>query len=84
LVDFIKINNPKSILIKGYTDSDGDDQLNLDLSKNRANSIKELLTNNGVSINIDIIGLGKSNPIAPNDTKENKSKNRRVEIFFKN
>ena len=84
LVDFIKINNPKSILIKGYTDSDGDDQLNLELSKNRANSIKELLTNNGVSINIDILGLGKSNPIAPNDTKENKSKNRRVEIFFKN
>lgn len=84
LVDFIKINNPKAILIKGFTDSDGDEQLNLELSKNRANSIKELLINNGVSINIDIIGLGKSNPIVPNDTRENKSKNRRVEIFFKN
>ena len=84
LLDFIKINNPKSILIKGYTDSDGDEQLNLDLSKNRADAISQLLKSNGVSIPIETTGYGKSNPVAPNNSKQNKSKNRRVEIFFAN
>ena len=84
LLDFIKINNPKSIVIKGFTDSDGDEQLNLDLSKNRAIAISQLLKSNGVSIPIETIGYGKSNPVAPNNSKQNKSKNRRVEIFFSN
>ena len=81
IIDFIKINNPKSLIINGYTDSDGSDDHNLELSKNRANSIKELLVSGGISLPIEINGLGKQNPIFPNTNKVNKSKNRRVEIM---
>ena len=81
IIDFIKINNPKSLIINGYTDSDGSDDHNLELSKNRANSIKELLISGGISLPIEINGLGKQNPIFPNTNKVNKSKNRRVEIM---
>ncbi len=83
LVDFIKINNPKSLIINGYTDSDGNDAHNLELSKNRANAIKELLVAGGISMPIEINGFGKQSPIAPNTSKESKSKNRRVEIILK-
>jgi len=82
LIDFIKINEPKSLIINGFTDSDGSDEHNLELSKNRANSIKELLVSGGISLPIEINGFGKANPVSDNNNKINKSKNRRVEIVI--
>jgi len=76
-------NPAVKINIVGYTDSDGDDALNLDLSKRRAANVKNSLIKDfsidGTRIQTD--GKGETSPIAPNDNPENKAKNRRVEFI---
>ena len=76
--------NPNvKVLIVGHTDSDGDDKMNLDLSKRRAENVKKVLVSefkiDGARITTD--GKGESEPIADNKTIENKAKNRRVEFI---
>ncbi len=73
---------PDSVIrIEGHTDSQGSDAYNRDLSTRRANAIKDLLVQRGVSANrIEVAGLGESMPIASNDTVAGRQKNRRVEI----
>jgi len=71
------------IKIVGHTDSDGDDKLNLDLSKRRSASVKDVLVKN-FSIDaarIETDGKGESASIAPNDSGVNKALNRRVEFI---
>lgn len=79
----LKENPSVKIKIIGYTDSDGDDAKNLDLSKRRAASVKNALSSefgiDGTRIQTD--GKGESEPIAPNTTTEGKAKNRRVEFI---
>ena len=82
IIDFININNPQKLIIIGYTDSDGTDKHNLELSMNRALEIKSLLMDKNIKANIETIGKGKDNPIASNANVQGKSKNRRVEIIF--
>lgn len=79
---YIAQNNPKKIVVSGYTDNVGSDEYNLALSFKRAQSVADFLIYCGKidAKKIGIKGLGKANPIAPNDTKENQAKNRRVEI----
>lgn len=71
------------IKIVGHTDSDGDDAKNLDLSKRRAASVKNSLSNEfGIDADrLQTDGAGESMPIVPNTTTEQKSKNRRVEFI---
>ncbi|HOW30731.1 MAG TPA: OmpA family protein [Bacteroidales bacterium] len=71
------------IKITGHTDSDGNDALNLDLSKRRAASVKtELVKQFGIDAGrIETDGKGESEPISPNSTPEGKAKNRRVEFI---
>lgn len=71
------------VKIVGHTDSDGDDAKNLDLSKRRAASVKNALSNDfGISADrLQTDGAGESMPIVPNTTAEQKSKNRRVEFI---
>lgn len=76
-------DNPTvKIAIVGHTDSDGDDALNLDLSKRRAASVKtELAKTYGIEANrMETDGKGESQPLMPNDNALNKAKNRRVEF----
>jgi general secretion pathway protein A len=69
------------IIIKGYTDSDGNYWYNLKLSKARAELVKNFLISRGIrSSRIKTIGMGPENPIGTNATKEGKKMNRRVEI----
>jgi outer membrane protein OmpA-like peptidoglycan-associated protein len=69
--------------IEGHTDSTGSDEVNLKLSEKRAESVKTFLNEMGVAENrITATGHGSKNPIAPNDTSEGRSKNRRVEIIM--
>jgi len=72
-----------SLLIKGFTDSSGDSIFNQNLSKKRAEAVYNTLVSLGISKDrLQYEGLGSSFPIAPNDSPENKSKNRRVEILI--
>jgi len=76
--------NPSvNVKIIGHTDSDGDDALNLDLSKRRAESVRsELSSVFGVDASrMQTEGAGESKPVAPNDTPANKAMNRRVEFI---
>ncbi|MBC3785252.1 OmpA family protein [Spirosoma utsteinense] len=69
------------IEIAGHTDNVGDRRLNQALSENRARVIRNYLIRNGISENrLRPNGYGDSRPAAPNDSEENKRKNRRVEF----
>ena len=70
------------IKIIGHTDGDGDDKLNLDLSKRRAAAVKDYLVKNYglASDNIEIDGKGENIPVDKNTTQEGKANNRRVEF----
>lgn len=73
------------ILIVGHTDGDGSADLNLKLSKDRANAVKDILvTEFGLSeARFETEGKGKSEPVGDNSTPEGKSQNRRVEFIKK-
>ena len=69
------------IRVEGHTDSKGSDEYNMDLSKRRANAVKTLLVMRGVADSrIEVVGFGKTMPVASNDTEAGRQKNRRVEI----
>ncbi|MCU0467690.1 MAG: OmpA family protein [Arcicella sp.] len=82
VVSMMKANPQTKIEIGGHTDNIGDQRLNLALSENRAKVILNYLVSKG--INEDRLfykGYGGTKPVAPNDTEDNKKKNRRVEII---
>ncbi len=67
--------------IGGYTDGIGSVNYNLKLSKQRAQSVVDYLVSKGIESNsLKVVGYGKANPIATNETVEGRSMNRRVEI----
>ena len=86
LSDIAKILNEVpdvKVKIVGHTDSDGQDEANLDLSKRRAASVKAELAKS-FNVNPDRLstdGLGESQPVAPNDSPSKKAMNRRVEFI---
>ena len=69
------------IRIVGHTDDIGSDRSNQLLSEGRANSIREAMIERGIDgERIETKGRGERDPIVPNDSEENRQKNRRVEI----
>lgn len=69
------------IRVEGHTDSRGGDDYNMDLSQRRANAVKNLLVERGIAGNrVEVIGFGKTMPVAGNDTEAGRQRNRRVEI----
>ncbi len=74
--------HPKAdIIVKGYTDSDGNEEHNKKLSELRAHSIKSYFVDQGINFSrIKAFGMGQKNPIGSNNTPEGRSQNRRVEI----
>ncbi len=81
LAMLLKSHPEWSVILKGYTDNSGNAAKNLQLSKDRAASVKNYLINKGVSAaNIQSQGYGSANPIASNSTLDGRAKNRRVEI----
>jgi outer membrane protein OmpA-like peptidoglycan-associated protein len=72
------------IEIRGHTDASGRDEDNLALSMERAFEVMNFLVKSGVDgKRITARGYGETQPIAPNDTEEGRSKNRRTEFFVK-
>ncbi|MBO5739482.1 MAG: OmpA family protein [Alphaproteobacteria bacterium] len=70
-----------TVMVSGHTDSTGSTEYNLNLSRERANSVASYLQGQGVkSSRFEVLGLGSSNPIASNDNANGRAQNRRVEI----
>ena len=76
-------NPTVKIKIVGHTDSDGNADKNMELSKKRAESVKKSLVDDFKidASRISTDGKGASEPLKPNDTPENKAENRRVELI---
>ena len=73
--------NQTIVEVSGHTDSKGTDEYNQGLSERRAASVGNYLTGQGVQRErLEIVGFGKTRPIASNDTDLGRALNRRVEI----
>ena len=69
------------VRIEGHTDSGGKAEYNLKLSQDRVDTVKAELVKAGISADrLKPIGYGETKPLVPNDSAENKAKNRRVEF----
>ncbi|NVL55815.1 OmpA family protein, partial [Pseudomonas syringae pv. actinidiae] len=67
----------------GYTDSTGDREENLTLSKDRAQAVADVLTDLGVDEKrIQVEGYGQQFPVDANASERGRAQNRRVEIVF--
>ena len=87
---FQELDNLKSLLVNeneikieiaGHTDNNGSELANQLLSENRAKSVKSYLVKNGIDkLRINYVGYGEKQPIANNNSKQGREKNRRIEI----
>jgi outer membrane protein OmpA-like peptidoglycan-associated protein len=74
-------NKTMKVEIGGHTDNFGAEEYNLNLSQRRANAVRTYLVKSGADASrITAIGYGTSKPIASNQTKEGRRKNRRTEF----
>jgi outer membrane protein OmpA-like peptidoglycan-associated protein len=79
-----KQDKDSSIVVEGYTDSQGKDAMNQELSQKRADSVRTYLVSRGIaSDRITAQGFGPGKPIADNTSPEGRANNRRVEIVVK-
>ena len=83
LLETLKKIEERSFMIIGHTALAGTEDERMKLSLERAKTIAEYLSNNGIDKDkIFYAGKGANEPVAPNDTEENMQKNRRVEIII--
>jgi outer membrane protein OmpA-like peptidoglycan-associated protein len=69
--------------VQGYTDSQGKDAYNVDLSQRRADAVRTYLVSQGYPPDLIVAhGAGKTLPVADNATAEGRANNRRVEIVI--
>jgi outer membrane protein OmpA-like peptidoglycan-associated protein len=73
----------REIIVEGHTDGYGGADYNRRLSMDRAENVARYLKKRSGTDNLSYRGYGADRPIAGNDTKENRQKNRRVEIIIK-
>lgn len=70
-----------TIVVVGHSDSMGDEVFNIHISRRRAQSVARYLLQGGVPADrIRVEGHGSSQPIADNDSRSGRAKNRRIEL----
>ncbi len=76
--------NPE-VVIEGHTDSTGSSAINEQLSKKRAEAVRQYFIANGTldEKKVSAIGYGSERPLAPNDTVEGRAINRRIDVVIK-
>jgi outer membrane protein OmpA-like peptidoglycan-associated protein len=80
MIEFLTKNKAIKIEISGHTDDVGSDTENMELSRKRAQSVQEYLHQSGIAADrISAKGYGETQPVAPNDSEQNRQKNRRIE-----
>jgi outer membrane protein OmpA-like peptidoglycan-associated protein len=71
----------RSVSVEGHTDATGPDDYNQSLSERRASAVLDYLAGKGVDASrASAKGFGEGSPIAPNETREGRALNRRVEL----
>jgi NitT/TauT family transport system substrate-binding protein len=71
------------IHIEGNTDSQGNPEKNVALSKQRAESVRAYLVSKGIDANrLKAIGNGQTKPVADNSTEDGRARNRRTDIVI--
>jgi outer membrane protein OmpA-like peptidoglycan-associated protein len=72
------------VTVEGHTDSFGSDATNLRLSQERAQAVRSyLLGNPGLQPSlIEATGYGETRPVASNDTREGRARNRRTDVII--
>ena len=82
LANELKSSNSRIKLV-GHTDSTGSEDINLEISKSRAQAVFSFLISKGVSRNLmSVDGLGEAKPLNGNASPEERASNRRVEIIL--
>lgn len=85
VVELLQQNPNLSIELSAHTDDRGQDAYNDRLSLLRANAAMEYILRKGISRDrITAVGYGEKMPLVPNDSEENRAKNRRVEFKVTN
>lgn len=80
----IKEQGATDISVVGHADTVGSKELNFTLSKNRANSIRDLLVEKGINLSyISTTSHGKENPLIKTEDNVNEPRNRRVEVVIR-
>lgn len=82
VVAFLKANPGLKVEFGGHTDNSGDKAFNKTLSTNRARAVYDYVIQNGgiASTRLSYKGYSDTKPKVPNDSPENKAKNRRTEL----
>lgn len=80
--EFLKLKKSARVEISGHTDDVGKPKANKILSQKRAQSCRAYLVGKGIDgSRITAVGHGPDKPIVPNDSDENRQKNRRIEVI---
>lgn len=81
IVDLFDRCPEAEIEVAGYTDSEGPEDVNLDLSQARAEAVMETLLARGIPLSrLRARGFGEADPVASNDTEAGRARNRRIEF----
>lgn len=84
--DAIRVMPESVVVVEGHTDSFGGDEINLTLSRDRAEAVRQYLLANMRDItpgDIESVGYGESRPVANNETVDGRAKNRRIDLVIR-
>ena len=82
---FLKENPDRRVQVEGFTDSQGNDDFNLELSQSRADAVAMAIIRRGVDAErVRALGYGEGYPVASNANAGSRQLNRRVEIIVSN
>jgi len=82
VVDVLKKNPDIKIEVQGHTDNIASEEYNQTLSEKRADAVRDYILHKGIAANrVSKKGFGLTKPIASNNTKEGRAKNRRVQLM---
>jgi outer membrane protein OmpA-like peptidoglycan-associated protein len=85
IASFLSENPERSVQIEGFTDSQGGDDYNLELSQKRADSVAMAIIQRGIDAQrVRAMGYGEEFPKASNESAGSRQLNRRVEIIVSN
>ncbi len=81
IMQLLEQNRDLRLEVSGHTDDAGSSEVNQRLSEARANAVRDHLLGKGIDADrLTAVGLGDTRPVVPNDSDENRARNRRTEI----